>query len=615
MTQRMDVIASDNLNATTDSILSQKSLIRRWLPSINLNILNSPKSLCCRRNNSVFINEVPIKKEDMFDSLEEQLVVDRTIRTDPSVNHRRRTLLIKKCSKDSSFGFTIQSYLLKKDGSDEIEPITYIDSVRRNSPASRAGLVAGDIIIAINGKIVIDYSHDQLKNLITSLTQMRLIVIFENMQKRIELTKRQLELEQQLEIKLKELEQLELEEKNLYLRASEKRFDFSKSQISMSSNGSSCKDSAIGGSVKSGVISNTCTSISSTNSTLSYQKLTVPIVMEENCINLRLSLEEESDESNVKISLKFTTSLLRFHTYETSYGYQRKFSLTSACQLSTGKVDKKQSQGLIQKYEDFLEKNFPKFYVIHKQIVGGCKWCISDLKMYFTLRRALNLNKKKIEDFNRKELECFIQTSSNLGKIITLAIVAPLPFGIYPIALSIIFLPRLALTHHFWGNKKFKEFLALNIASINRAHLGKLFSTVTLNKSCHPPLKYSEITYDNVVLPPLNNLPLDKRYHLHRFHQVSLFNGIRKLDERSELIHCLDNELRRTMNNNLDKMNEQELISQLYMRKITFNKEDDIESLRKQLREWLKYSNNFYRKDNKSLILYAPILTQKLIKN
>uniref|UniRef100_A0A0K0F838 PDZ domain-containing protein n=1 Tax=Strongyloides venezuelensis TaxID=75913 RepID=A0A0K0F838_STRVS len=293
-------ICTEIIDDTIPSISSQKSLIRRWLPSFNLNILNSSKSFCCKRNNSPFIIEVPLK-ENMINVFEDQLLSDRTVKTDPSMNDRRRTLLIKKNSKDENFGFTIQSYLLKRDGSDEVEPITYIDSVRKNSPASRAGLIPGDIIVAINGKIVIDYTHNQLKDLITSLTQMRVIVVFENMQKRIDLSKRQMELENILESKLKELDQLEIEEKNIYINVTDKRYSFSKSQISMSSNGSSCKDSAIGGSVKSDVISNTCTSISSNNSLSSaYQKISAPIATGDISFNSsKISLEEESEELDV----------------------------------------------------------------------------------------------------------------------------------------------------------------------------------------------------------------------------------------------------------------------------------------------------------------------------
>ncbi|CEF67181.1 Hypothetical protein SRAE_2000184600 [Strongyloides ratti] len=44
-----------------------------------------------------------------------------------------------------------------------------------------------------------------------------------------------------------------------------------------------------------------------------------------------------------------------------------------------------------------------------KQIVDGCKLCFSELKMYISLRSALKSDKIGIEQFTKKEIECYIQ--------------------------------------------------------------------------------------------------------------------------------------------------------------------------------------------------------------
>ncbi|CEF67180.1 PDZ domain and LETM1-like domain-containing protein [Strongyloides ratti] len=596
-------IIDDNISG----ISSQKGFIRRWLPSFNLNILNSSKSFCCRRNNSTFIIEVPLRK-DMMNIFEDQLLNDRTVKTNPSLNDRRRTLLIKKNTKDENFGFTIQSYLLKRDGSDEVEPITYIDSVRKSSPASRAGLIAGDVIVAINGKIVIDYTHDQLKDLITSLTQMRVIVVFENMQKRIDLSKRQIELEHILESKLGELDQLEIEEKNIYLNATEKRFNFSKSQISMSSNGSSSKDSAIGGSVKSDLISNTCTSISSNNSISSYQKITIPSATREVCYNSKISLEGESDESNVKgLSTRFASSFFIYQHQKIPSSIRLALLSTSVHHMSPKKLSQ-EPDGILNKCKKSFEMNFPTMYAFQKHLFDGCKSCVSDLKMYNNLRKRQKNNEKSLEDFDKKELECLIKTSSDRTKLYLIAFVAVLPLTIYPLALAIVFLPRISVTHHFWTKKNYKNFFSINVALKYNLHYDSLLSGIKIKESSNLPLKFCEINKDLINIPKLEEMDFEQRFNLSLFHQVSLFNAINNLKEKSFLIYCLDNKLREELNLNVDKMNEEEVIMQLYMRKIYFENTDNVEVLKKKLKEWLKYSGNFYIKGHESFLLYAPII-------
>uniref|UniRef100_A0AAF5DBB7 Letm1 RBD domain-containing protein n=2 Tax=Strongyloides stercoralis TaxID=6248 RepID=A0AAF5DBB7_STRER len=281
---------------------------------------------------------------------------------------------------------------------------------------------------------------------------------------------------------------------------------------------------------------------------------------------------------------------------------------TSAHHNMSLKGNVKKPDGALNKYKNFFEINFPTLYAIQRQIFDGCKCCISDLKMYYALRKSQKIDKKNIEDFNRKELECLIKTSSNLSKILIVSVIAVLPFTIYPLALAIIFLPRLTVTHHFWSKKNYKNFLSTNLALKLNFHYHPLLSAIEINQSFSLPLNFRDIKKDFISIPKLEEIDIIQMCHLLRFHQVSLFNGAKNLKERSFLIYCLDKKLREKLDFNIDNMSEEEVVMQLYMRKIYFKNTDDIKVLKKKLKDWLKYSEKFYIKGNESFLLYVPIL-------
>uniref|UniRef100_A0A0K0F837 LETM1 domain-containing protein n=1 Tax=Strongyloides venezuelensis TaxID=75913 RepID=A0A0K0F837_STRVS len=303
-----------------------------------------------------------------------------------------------------------------------------------------------------------------------------------------------------------------------------------------------------------------------------------------------------------RLSLRYPLNTYSYRHQEVASSNNLALLSTSAHQLSS-KKNLKEPKGILRKYE-----NFRRFYTVYRQILDGFKWCVSDLKMYYMLRQTLRNNKKSIEDLKKEELECLIKTSSDLSKVLTLAVLAPLPLTIYPIILAIIFSPRQVLTHHFWSSQKYKEFFSKNIFSRSRFHYDSLLSMVKIYHQQSLPLKFCDINKEVVNIPSFDEMSVLEKYHLLRFHQVSLFNGIKKLKERSYLIHSLDDKLRKTLDISVYKMNEEEIIVQLYMRKIYFENTDDIEYLRKKLVEWLKHSEKFYIKGNEGFLLYAPII-------
>ncbi|KAK3593515.1 hypothetical protein CHS0354_037039 [Potamilus streckersoni] len=152
-----------------------------------------------------------------------ELDADKTVITNPEDNRRRRTLKLYK--KDNSWGFTLQSYGIKHKKTNEVEIMTYVDYIEIGGPAWLAGMRRGDVIISINGNSVEKETHRGLVQRIRNSGHiLRLVVLFEDCCKKVELHERYLSLKMILLDKMEELKELERKEREiLYGKIS--RFD------------------------------------------------------------------------------------------------------------------------------------------------------------------------------------------------------------------------------------------------------------------------------------------------------------------------------------------------------------------------------------------------------
>uniref|UniRef100_A0A915C7E2 Letm1 RBD domain-containing protein n=2 Tax=Parascaris univalens TaxID=6257 RepID=A0A915C7E2_PARUN len=285
------------------------------------------------------------------------------------------------------------------------------------------------------------------------------------------------------------------------------------------------------------------------------------------------------------------------HSFHSKIGYCRQIR-----SFSSEPPAHRTPTGLMGRYECFLKTRAPRAYTIHKMVVDGSKWCISDIKIYFALRRELASGSRSLADLTQNELEILIQCPTEILHIVVLLILLQIPIIGESLCVAIVFFPRLVLTRHFWTNEQRKDFW---IASMKRSanlhfkpirdRLRKLGITI--------PASIRDLR--SLKTPPLEALSFTHLYHLCRIHHIIPFMGVRHLHRRANALRQLDRHLLHS--EAVDAMSDQQLYLQLYLRRLQYYGMT-IDEMRVLLKKWVHYSSAPGLKTSE--YLHAPALFQ-----
>lgn len=85
------------------------------------------------------------------------------------------------------FGFNLQAYGFLNKLTQQTEYICFVRNVEANSPASRAGLQSGDVLLAIDGVCLNEFrSFAEITQHVRGKAELRLVLMAENVSKRIQ---------------------------------------------------------------------------------------------------------------------------------------------------------------------------------------------------------------------------------------------------------------------------------------------------------------------------------------------------------------------------------------------------------------------------------------------
>lgn len=146
---------------------------------------------------------------------------EKNIYSDPNDSYKRRTIVLVKnnfsygqknshnSDHSADFGFHLQSYGLVNTTTLNTEFICFVSNVQPSSPAKQAGLNDGDVLLAIDGIPINEFKNlHEIMIHVRGKHDLRLVVMCENVCKKIQLQQRVESLKKKLENKKKELERL-----------------------------------------------------------------------------------------------------------------------------------------------------------------------------------------------------------------------------------------------------------------------------------------------------------------------------------------------------------------------------------------------------------------------
>ncbi|XP_038642403.1 LETM1 domain-containing protein 1 isoform X1 [Scyliorhinus canicula] len=135
------------------------------------------------------------------------------------------------------------------------------------------------------------------------------------------------------------------------------------------------------------------------------------------------------------------------------------FTTAKRSTLSSAIISK--AKRLNAKYEQFLERNFPRFYVIYSTFFRGFRLLYFDFKEVSGIKRKMAEQALKYNQLPYREMEKLRQFRRDIIKVMPVVLLSLPPFANYMVFILMYFFPRQLLIRHFWTRDQQQEFMEI----------------------------------------------------------------------------------------------------------------------------------------------------------
>ncbi|XP_054447074.1 LETM1 domain-containing protein 1 isoform X3 [Pteronotus mesoamericanus] len=281
------------------------------------------------------------------------------------------------------------------------------------------------------------------------------------------------------------------------------------------------------------------------------------------------------------------------------------------------------------KYHRFLDRHFPRFYVLYTTFMKGLQMIWADAKKARRIKTNMWKHNVKFHQLSYREMEHLRQFRRDVTKCLFLGIISIPPFANYLVFLLMYLFPRQLLIKHFWTPKQQIDFLDVyhairkqshpeilcylekNIPLISDAglrwHMTELCTKI--QRGTHPAIHDILVLRECFSKHPLSMSQLHtlqmkalSRAMLLTPHLPSLLLR-RRLKTHTTVIHQLDKALVKL---GISQLTAQEVKSACYLRGLNSTLIAE-ERCRTWLAEWLQISCNL-KEAELSLLLHNVVL-------
>ncbi|XP_037136288.1 LETM1 domain-containing protein 1 [Syngnathus acus] len=134
---------------------------------------------------------------------------------------------------------------------------------------------------------------------------------------------------------------------------------------------------------------------------------------------------------------------------------------TTEVRRGLGRYVTSRLQWVNTKYEGFLKRRFPRFYLLYHTFTEGFKLLFRDARDVSMIKTKMSRNGIKFQNLSYREMEKLRQFRRNMLKGIPLVLISIPPFANYLVFILMYLFPRQVLIPHFWTPKQQVEFRQL----------------------------------------------------------------------------------------------------------------------------------------------------------